>query len=277
VSTAPLLELNDGRQIPALGLGTWPLNDSAVERAIGVAVAAGYRLIDSAASYGNERGVGRAVRSSDVSREELFVTTKLPGRDHGFDSAIRSLEGSLDRLGLDYVDLYLIHWPMPTVGKYVEAWRGLVELRNRGLARSIGVSNFTPGHLQAVIDDSGVTPAVNQVELHPPLAQSALRRFHQDHGIITESWSPLGQGNRLLRDRTLGVIADAHGVTPAQVVLRWDVEIGAVPIPKSADPGRIVSNLDVFGFELTADELTSIDGLDVGGRQGADPDSNEEF
>jgi 2,5-diketo-D-gluconate reductase A len=277
VSTAPRRALNDGHEIPALGFGTWPLDDAQAEKSIGVAIAAGYRLLDSAARYGNERGVGRAVRSSAVPRDELFVTTKLAGADHGRDQAIAALEASLGRLGLDYVDLYLIHWPLPRVGRYVDAWRGLIELRERGLARSIGVSNFTDEHVLTLIEETDVVPAVNQVELHPAFAQADLRMFDRDHGIVTESWSPLGQGGPLLRQPAIRGIAAAHGVTPAQVVLRWHVDVGAVPIPKSGDPERMASNLDVFGFDLSADELAALAALDSGRRLGGDPTTHEEF
>jgi 2,5-diketo-D-gluconate reductase A len=277
MTTAPRRAMNDGHEIPAIGFGTWPLDNTTGAETIGLAIAAGYRLIDTAARYGNEAAVGRAVRSSDVPRAELFVTTKLPGADHGHDTATKAFEASLGRLGLDYVDLYLIHWPLPRVGKFVDTWCGLIELRERGLTRSIGVSNFTPTHLQEVIDDTGVVPAVNQVELHPALAQSDLRAFHREHAIITESWSPLGQGGALLREPVLAQLAAAHDVTPAQVVLRWHIELGALPIPKSADPRRMAANLDVFGFDLSADELAAISDLDVGRRLGGDPDHHEEF
>lgn len=279
MTSVPTYELNDGHPIPAIGFGTYPLQGRDGVEAVRSAVATGYRLLDTAVNYGNEAEVGEAIRSCGVPREELFVTSKLPGRHHAYDEAIASTEASLERLGLDYLDLHLIHWPNPSVGKYVEAWRALVELRERGLVRSIGVSNFTEAHLQRVIDDSGVTPAVNQVELHPAFPQEGMRAVHERLGIRTEAWSPLGKRRAPYGEAAVAIPAQRLGVTPAQVILRWHVQLGSLPIPKSADPARQRQNLDVFGFELTAEEMGTISSLgQADGRLfGGDPDHHEEM
>jgi 2,5-diketo-D-gluconate reductase A len=245
--------------------------------AVGAAIDAGYRLLDTALNYGNEDAVGRAVRESSVPREELIVTSKLPGRHHGYDEAHRSVEETLGNLGLDSVDLYLIHWPNPSVDKFVDAWKAFVDLRDSGVVRSIGVSNFTEAHLQRIVDATGVAPAVNQVELHPYFPQTELRAVHERFGIVTESWSPLGKHSDILTERPVTEAASAHGVTPGQVVLRWHVQLGAVPVPKSGDPGRQRQNLDVFSFALTEDEMTAISGLERGRLWDADPDRHEEM
>ncbi|MDT0306603.1 aldo/keto reductase [Streptomyces sp. DSM 44917] len=276
MAESPVHTLNDGRTLPAAGLGTYPLDDEAAEEAVRSALAAGYRLVDTAVNYGNERGVGRGVAASGVPREEVAVTTKLPGRDHGYEETLRSFRESLDRLGLEWVDLYLIHWPLPRVDRFVESWRAMIRLREEGLARSIGVSNFTPEQIARLERETGVLPAVNQVELHPLLPQEELRAFHAKHGIVTESWSPLGRGSELLKDAAIGRVARAHGVTPAQAVLRWHVQLGAVPVPKSANPARQRENLDVFGFALTEAELEAVAGRPPR-RLGGDPDHHEEF
>ncbi|MFF1703207.1 aldo/keto reductase [Streptomyces sp. NPDC058252] len=272
----PAHALNDGRKIPAIGLGTWPMDDAQAEKAVSEALAIGYRLIDTATNYRNETGTGRGITRSDVPREEIVVTTKLPGRHHGYEETLTSFEESRRRLGLAYVDLYLIHWPLPRVGKYPESWKAMVKLREEGLVRSIGVSNFTPEHITRLEEETGVLPSVNQIELHPYLPQDELRAFHTEKGIVTESWSPLGRGSQLLDDPTLTEIAQAHGVTPGQVVLRWHTQLGAVPIPKSADPGRQRENLDVFGFELTPAEMAAVSDRPRR-RLGGDPDVHEEF
>ncbi|AJP00428.1 aldo/keto reductase [Streptomyces cyaneogriseus subsp. noncyanogenus] len=272
----PTHTLNDGTALPALGLGTWPMDDAEAERAVHGALELGYRLIDTAANYRNETGVGRAVARSDVPREEIVVTTKLPGRHHGYEETLASFEESRARLGLDHVDLYLIHWPLPRAGRYVDSWRAMIELREEGLVRSIGVSNFTPGHIERLERETGVLPSVNQIELHPLLPQEELRAFHTGKGVLTESYSPLGRGSNLLADPVLARVAGAHGVTPGQVVLRWHTQLGAVPVPKSADPERQRENLDVFGFELDADEMRAV--ADRARRRlGGDPESHEEF
>jgi 2,5-diketo-D-gluconate reductase A len=277
MSAAPTRTMADGNAIPQLGLGTWPLDDAGAHATVSDALGAGYRLVDTAANYGNEAGVGRAVRESDVPREEIFVTTKLPGRQHGRREALAGLDESLHRLGLDFVDLYLIHWPLPTVGRYVETWEALVELQRQGKARSIGVSNFTPAQIDEIVERTGVTPVVNQIELHPQLSQAALRAWHDEHGIVTESYSPLGPDTDVLRNAEIAAIAEAHGRTPAQIVLRWHVQIGAVPIPKSADPTRLRQNLAVFDFELDAREMAAIDAINRDHRTGGDPETNLEL
>lgn len=272
----PAHTLNDGTRIPAVGLGTWPMNDSEAERAVHDALGLGYRLVDTAANYRNETGVGRGIARSGVPREEIVVTTKLPGRHHGYEETLASFEESRRRLGLEYVDLYLIHWPLPRVGKYVDSWKAMIRLREDGLVRSIGVSNFTRGHIERLEKETGVLPSVNQIELHPLLPQEELRAFHADKGILTESWSPLGRGSGLLQDPAVVAVAEALGVTPGQAVLRWHTQLGAVPIPKSADPGRQRENLDLFGFELAPDQLDALV-HEVPRRLGGDPETHEEF
>lgn len=272
----PLYTLNDGTTVPAVGLGTWPLDDAQAERAVRTALEAGYRLVDTATNYRNETGVGRGVAGSGVPREEVVVTTKLPGRHHGYEETLASFEESRRRLGLEYVDLYLIHWPNPRVDKYVEAWRAMIRLREDGLVRSIGVSNFTPEHITRLEKETGVLPSVNQIELHPLFPQEELRAFHAEKGIATESWSPLGRGSDLLDDPAVAGVARAHGVTPAQVLLRWHVQLGALPVPKSADPARQRANLDVFGFELDEDQMAAV-ARRSRRRLGGDPETHEEF
>ncbi|WP_189218607.1 MULTISPECIES: aldo/keto reductase [Streptomyces] len=276
MTSIPVHTLNDGRKLPGIGLGTWPMDDGQAEQAVAEALELGYRLVDTAADYRNETGVGRGVARAGVAREEIVVTTKLPGRHHGYEETLASFEESRRRLGLDYVDLYLIHWPLPRVDRYVDSWKAMVKLREDGLVRSIGVSNFTPGHIDRLEKETGVLPAVNQIELHPLLPQDELRAFHADKGIVTESWSPLGRGGDLLEDPAIGRIAEAHGVTPGQVVLRWHVQLGAVPVPKSASPERQRQNLDVFGFELDADEVRAVADR-TRRRLGGDPETHEEF
>jgi 2,5-diketo-D-gluconate reductase A len=273
----PTRTLADGNAIPQLGLGTWPLDDAGVYATASDALRAGYRLIDTATNYGNERGVGRAVRESAVPREEIFVTTKLPGAQHGRREALAGLDESLARLGLDHVDLYLIHWPLPTIGRYVETWEALVELQSQGKARSIGVSNFTPAQIDELVERTGVAPVVNQVELHPELSQSELRAWHEAHSIVTESYSPLAPDTDVLGHPVIAAIAAAHGRTPAQVILRWHVQIGAVPIPKSADPARLRQNLAVFDFELDSGQMAAMDAINRDNRTGGDPETNLEL
>jgi diketogulonate reductase-like aldo/keto reductase len=272
----PAHRLNDGTTIPAIGLGTWPLNDTQAEGAVRGALGLGYRLVDTAANYRNEAGVGRGIASSGVPREELVVTTKLPGRHHGYEETLASFEESRRLLGLEYVDLYLIHWPLPRVGRYVDSWKAMIRLREEGLVRSIGVSNFTPEHIERLERETGVLPSVNQVELHPLFPQDELRVFHAGKGILTESWSPLGRGSLLPADPKVVAVAEALGVTPAQVVLRWHVQLGALPIPKSADPGRQRENLDVFRFELGPAQMAAIS-AHPRTRLGGDPEVHEEY
>ena len=277
-SPIPTLDLNDGRAIPQLGLGIYAMNGpEGVDAIVNAVDTVGYRLLDTAVNYENEREVGEAVANSAVDREKLFVTSKIPGRHHGFDESIASTEESLARLGLDYLDLHLIHWPNPSVGKYVETWRGLIELRERGLVKSIGVSNFTEAMLTELIDATGVTPAVNQVELHPYFPQADLIAFHRTIGVQTEAWSPLYRDQGLFDEAPIAEAAAAHGVTPAQVVLRWHLQIGSLPIPKSANPDRQATNADVFDFSLTPAEVDAISALERGRMKDRNPLTHEEM
>ena len=271
--------LNDGSTLPAIGFGTYPLKGREGVTAIVSAIGAGYRLLDTAVNYRNEAEVGQAVRACGLPREELLVASKLPGRDHGYDEAIASTHASLERLGLDYLDLHLIHWPNPSIDRYAETWRALVELREQGLVRTIGVSNFAEAHLRRIIDETGVRPAVNQIELHPYFPQMRMRAVHQRLGIRTESWSPLGKRQAPFAEPPVADAAAAHDVSPAQVILRWQVQLGSIPIPKSATPERQRQNLKVFDFELTEAEMAAIAGLGrADGRLfGADPDTHEEM
>ena len=270
---------NDGSSVPAIGFGTYPLRGEDGVAAIRSAIDVGYRLVDTAVNYENEVEVGEAVRMCGLPREEVLVTSKLPGRHHGYDDAVESTKESLKRLGVDHLDLHLIHWPNPSVDRYAEAWRALVDLRSQGLVRSIGVSNFTEAHLERIIAETGVTPAVNQIELHPYFNQQSMRDVHERLGIRTEAWSPMGKRQAPFHEPPVADAAEAHGVTPGQVILRWHVQLGSLPIPKSATPERQRQNLDVFGFELTAAEMTAISALDRpdGRLFGGDPDTHEEM
>jgi diketogulonate reductase-like aldo/keto reductase len=258
----PNITLNDNTTLPAIGFGTYRLNGRAGADAIAEAIRNGYRLLDSAFNYENEGALGEAIRLAGVPRERLRVTSKLPGRHHRFEEALATIEESLFRARLDYYDLYLIHWPNPSHDLYVEAWKALIEARRRGLVRSIGVCNFLPAHLERILRETGVAPAVNQVELHPYFQQVEQRAFDKAHGIVTESWSPLGRANHLLKDKTLLAVAGRLNRTIAQVILRWHVQIGAVPLPKAASPERQIENLSVFDFELSSDDLAFIASLD---------------
>ena len=275
--TIPQITLNDGHAFAEVGFGTYKLTGEEGVAAIGSALDNGYRVLDTAVNYGNEREVGEAVRASSVDRDEIIVTSKIPGRHHGYDEAIASTRESLATLGLQRIDLHLIHWPNPSVGKYVDTYRALVALREEGLVRSVGVSNFTEAMLTEIIDATGVAPAVNQVEMHPYFPQAALRAFHAEHGIRTESWSPLARRSDLLAEPVVTEIAAAHGVTPTQVIVRWHVQLGSTPIPKSADPARQRENADVFGFELTDDEVSRLSALEKGRLWDGDPNSHEEM
>ncbi|SDP05593.1 Aldo/keto reductase [Lentzea jiangxiensis] len=266
------VKLNNGVVMPQLGFGVWQVPDAEAAPAVAEALEAGYRSIDTAAAYGNEAGTGQAIAESGLARDDVFVTTKLWNSDQGYDSTLRAFDDSMRKLGLDVLDLYLIHWPAPGRDLYVDTWKAFAELREQGRVRAIGVSNFQPGHLRRLIDETGVTPAVNQIELHPYLQQAELRAFHAEHGIQTEAWSPLGQGGELLSDPVVQKIALAHGKSAAQVVLRWHLQIGNVVIPKSVTPSRIRENIDVFDFELPEAELEALSTLDRGGRIGPHPD-----
>ncbi len=271
----PTLTLNNGHTIPQLGFGVFQVPPDQVIEPVETALEAGYRLIDTAAAYGNEDGVGKALANSGIDRDELFVTTKLWNSDHGFDNALRAFDSSLSKLGLDVVDLYLIHWPTPGRSDFVETWKALEKIYAEGRARSIGVSNFTIHHLNRLRSEATIVPAVNQIELHPRFPQDELRAYHQDHQIATEAWSPIGQGQGLLEDPTVKSVAEAHGKSPAQAVLRWHIQLGNVVIPKSVTPQRIRENLEVFDFELDDGEmamLSSLSGHDLAGRIGPDPE-----
>jgi 2,5-diketo-D-gluconate reductase A len=270
VAEQTLIKLNDGRVMPQVGLGVWQSPADVTADVVQTAIAAGYRSIDTAMIYRNERAVGEGVRASGMPREELFVTTKLWNDDQG-PGAQAAFDKSLERLGLDYVDLYLIHWPAPAQDRYLDSWKTMIALRDSGRARSIGVSNFRTEDLQRLIHETGVTPSVNQIELHPRFQQAELRAFHSAHGIATESWSPLGQGG-LLGDAVIGKIAAKHGKTPAQVIIRWHIDLGLVVIPKSVTAERIRQNFAVFDFKLDAADMSAIAALDdAGGRIGPDP------
>lgn len=265
------ITLNDGSSIPQLGLGVWQVDPAITAEVVGWGIQAGYRSIDTAEGYGNEEGVGDAIRAADVSRSELFITSKLRNGAHQRDAALRAFDETMKKLGVEQIDLFLIHWPLPSQDRYVEAWKTLIELRQAGRIKSIGVSNFNQDHLERIIGETGVTPSVNQIELHPRHQQRDKRKFHADHNIRIESWSPLGSG-RLLQDATLERIARKHGKTVAQTIIRWHLQQGLIVIPKSVRRERIVSNFDVFGFELDADDLKAIEGMDAAdGRTGPNP------
>jgi 2,5-diketo-D-gluconate reductase A len=272
MSAIPSVDLGGDVTIPQLGFGVFQIPEDDTERTVLQALELGYRHIDTAAIYRNEKGVGRALASSGLGRDEVFVTTKLWNDAQGRDRAPGALADSLSRLGLEYVDLYLIHWPSAKQGLYVETWETLLELQQDGLARAVGVSNFQIPHLERIIEASGVSPSINQVELHPWLAQVELRAFHAEAQIATEAWSPLAQGGSFLGDTTLAGIAGAHGKSVAQVILRWHVQLRNVVIPKSATPSRIAENAQIFDFELSVGEMDAIAGLDRGERVGPDPD-----
>jgi len=272
MTLAPLIELNDDYRIPQLGLGTWPLNDAEVADAVVEAVSHGYRHVDTAKKYGNEKGVGDGIRACGVSREELFITTKLDGEFQGSGKAVAGLEGCLERLGLEYVDLLLIHWPLPRRGDFVSTWKTFEELRASGKARSIGVSNFKPAHLDQLFRETDVVPAVNQIQVSPSIPRPAARAYNERHGIVTESYSPLGASSDLLNAPVLAGIGGKYGKTPGQVVLRWHVQQGLVAIPKTSNPQRMKENLDIFDFELDHDDLTRLQTLDAGPDAGVDSD-----
>ena len=267
-----MITLNDGNAIPQVGLGVWQTPPEATERAVATALEAGYRHIDTAAAYQNEREVGQALAKSGLRREDVYITTKLWNADQGYDSTLAAFDKSMERLGLEYLDLYLVHWPMPKTNKYVDTFKAFAYLRDQGRIRSIGVSNFEPEHLRTLIDATGVVPAVNQIELHPLLNQAHLREVNKGYGIVTQAYSPLGVG-RLLDNETVVSVAQAHGKTPAQVLIKWSLQLGNSVITRSRSPEHLAANLEVFDFELTDDQMAALNGLDDGTRYRPDPET----
>ncbi|RKQ95729.1 diketogulonate reductase-like aldo/keto reductase [Kushneria sinocarnis] len=268
----PDLPLSDGHRIPQLGLGTWKLPPEETAQAVQTAFDFGYRHIDTAAIYGNEAGVGRAIARSEPAREQLFITTKLWNDQQGYDATLTAFDKSMTRLGLAYLDLYLIHWPCPARDQFVDTWRAFIRLQQEGRIRSIGVSNFREQDIERLGNETGVLPAINQIELHPMLPQPLLRQFHQRHDIATEAWSPLAQGSELLKDERLAAISVRHDRTPAQIILRWHIELGSIVIPKSATPARMRENTGIFDFELSDDEMALMGRLAQGRRLGEEPE-----
>lgn len=270
--TQPMMTLNDGRTMPQLGTGIWQIDDAATPAVVAEALRMGYRLIDGAAAYKNEAGMGAGVRDSGVARDQIFVTSKLWNDAQGHDAALRAFDATMERCGLDYLDLYLIHWPLPALDAYVDTWKALIRLRDEGRVRSIGVANFHEPHLRRLIDETGVAPALNQIELHPSLTQERMRAVNKQLGIVTQSWTPLGRGDSFdapaIRDA-----AARTGRTVAQVILRWHIQHGLSVIPKSEKPERLAENFDVLDFTLTPEEMSAIDALDRGHRTGPDPDA----
>lgn len=270
--TQPMMTLNDGRTMPQLGTGIWQIEDAKTPEVVAEALRIGYRLIDGAAAYKNEAGMGRGIRDSDVARDQIFVTSKLWNDAQGHDAALRAFDATMERSGLDYLDLYLIHWPLPAMDAYVDSWKALIRLRDEGRVRSIGVANFHEPHLRRLIDETGVAPALNQIELHPSLTQERMRAVNKQLGIVTQSWTPLGRGDSFdapaIRDA-----AARTGRTVAQVILRWHIQHGLSVIPKSEKPERLAENFDVLDFILTPEEMSAIDALDRGHRTGPDPDT----
>lgn len=269
----PRVTLNDGTSIPQLGFGVWKISDAEAPATVAEAIRVGYRMIDTAQAYENERGVGQAIRDGDCARDRLYVTTKLQNKNQGYDSALRAFDESMERLGLDVLDLFLIHWPLPAVDLYVESWKAMIRLREEGRVRSIGVSNFNIDHLERIIGETGVVPVVNQIELHPGYQQREVRDFHQQHAIAIESWSPLGRGDSL-KHPVIQQIAAKHGRTAAQALIRWHLDQGLIVIPKSGNPQRIAENFDVFDFSLDAEDMAAIAELDdVNGKLGPRPEN----
>ncbi|EKO3983072.1 aldo/keto reductase [Vibrio fluvialis] len=264
------IQLSDGNTIPQVGLGVWQASQDQAKTAVSHALKSGYHHIDTASIYQNEEGVGKGIKDSGIARDQIFITTKIWNDAQGFEATKTSLDASLVRLQLDYVDMLLIHWPAPEKNLYVETWRALIEAQKEGKVRTIGVSNFNTDHLQKLIDETGVTPVINQIELHPYFQQSELRKFHSENNIVTQAWSPLGQGE-VLSNPVIGTIATKHGKTAAQVIIRWHIQLGNVAIPKSVTPSRIESNLDVFDFELSKAEMAEVANLDKGYRMGPNP------
>jgi len=270
MTAIPSLSLLDGRSIPQLGFGLWQVPEDTTGQTVAQALQLGYRLLDGAAIYGNEVGQGEGLRASDLPRDDVFVTTKVWNDNQGFDSTLRAIYASLERLGLDAVDLCLIHWPCPNKGLYVETWKAFIRANEDGKLRSIGVSNFAPAHLERIIGETGVTPVLNQIELHPRFQQAELRAFHAKHAIITQSWTPLGK-SKSFNDPVIASISERLGKTPAQIILRWHVQLGCSVIPRSTNPERMAQNMALFDFQLTADDMSAIAGLDAGDRLGPDP------
>ncbi|MET4674768.1 MULTISPECIES: aldo/keto reductase [unclassified Luteibacter] len=271
-STVPVLDLNDGNKAPQLGFGVFQIPDAETADAVAAALKAGYRSIDTAAIYKNEAGVRQGMERSGVPRGDIFLTTKLWNSEQGFDSTLKAFDESVTKLGTDYVDMYLIHWPTPKHDRYIDTWKAFIRLREEGRIRSIGVSNFQSAHLDRIVQETGVVPVVNQIELHPDFAQRDVVAANAKHKVITEAWSPLGQGGDLLKNDTLVALGKKYGKSSAQVVLRWHVQLGHMVIPKSATPERIAANIDVFDFALTDEDMKAIAGLDAGKRMGPDPD-----
>ena len=272
MTQVPTIRLNNGVEIPQFGFGVFQVPPDETAETVRAAFDAGYRHIDTAQMYGNEEGVGQAVAESGLPRDELFITTKLNNDAHSYDAALRRIDESLEKLGLEYVDLFLIHWPRPQEDRYVETWKAFEKIASDGKARSIGVSNFTIAHLERLAKETGTVPAVNQIELHPRLVQTELRNYHVEHGIATEAWSPIAQGGDLLTESALKDLAEKYGKTPAQVVLRWHVQLGNIVFPKSMKPERMRENIDVFDFDLSNDDMDAIAALDRHERTGPDPD-----
>ena len=272
--TTPTIQLNNGNSIPQIGFGTSPLNDDQVAPLVVAAIESGYRHIDTAYRYNNERGVGKGIRDSGINREELFITTKLDGEFQGNDRAIAGLDESLSRLGVDYVDLLLIHWPLPQRDEYISTWKTFEKLVAAGKARSIGLSNFKPTHIDRLFAETSIRPTVNQIQLNPRITRSDQVTYNTQHGIVTEAWSPLGAGNDLLKDPTLTTIAKKYGKTPGQVVLRWHIDLGIVSIPRSSSPNRIAQNIDIFDFALTGEDVFAISALDTGKEPRVDSDKS---
>jgi 2,5-diketo-D-gluconate reductase A len=270
MTAIPSLSFLDGRSIPQLGFGLWQVPEDTTGQTVAQALQLGYRLLDGAAIYGNEVGQGEGLRASGLPRDDVFVTTKVWNDNQGFDSTLRAIGASLERLGLDAVDLCLIHWPCPNKGLYVETWKAFIRAKEEGKLRSIGVSNFAPAHLERIIGETGVTPVLNQIELHPRSQQAELRAFHAEHAIITQSWTPLGK-SKSFDDPVIVAIGERLNKSPAQIILRWHVQLGCSVIPRSTNPERMAQNLALFDFELTADDMTAIAGLDAGDRLGPDP------
>jgi len=268
----PTVTLNSGATMPQLGFGVFQVPLEETSAAVTTALEAGYRSIDTAAMYGNEEGVARALAGSGLPRDDLFITTKLNNDAHGYDEALKAFEQSRSKLGLEFVDLYLIHWPLPAKDRYVDTWRAFAKLQQDGLVRSIGVSNFQPAHLERLIEETGVVPALNQIELHPFLTQQAVREFDATHKIATEAWSPIAKGGALLEDPVITSLAEKYGKSPAQIVIRWHLDVGNVVIPKSVTPQRIRDNFDVFDFELDTDDIAAVSDLNRDERTGPDPD-----